>query len=458
MFENKKLLIGIGAGLFIVIIVVIILATRSGSSSGSGTQSTDLGPGKLTMWTPIDDPSVYEPYMEALNETDLTLTVVKKDPSTYEEELVDAIASGGGPDIYLIKNDWVPKHYKKISALASTETRYSSTVAEYKKMYPVAVANEMVGQKGDIFGYPLSSDPLVLYINKEIIRDVKKELSEAENGIDEATDEVLSNRPQNWDDFKQIVRLTTRKKGSTITQAGTALGTTGNIEKSEDILYLMMLQNGTKFVSSDGKSATFNLQQTTQKGSDVYPGTNALDLYTSFANPASDVYTWNESMPDAVDFFANGNMTMLIGYASNQDYIEQMNPNLEFDVVALPQVRQTLSPIGFMQYWAMTVNKNSQNVDLAWNLINYLTDSNQRSRYLSASKRNAIFVEDLESTDATKKIDGQVYKAKTVYKPDAAKYNKIMLKAIRDVTNSGQSTQSSLDDAARDITSLLGGN
>ena len=453
MFENKKLLIGIGAGLFVMIIVIVLVATKGKKPSIPGGGSQD-GPNSVTLWTPLEDPSVYDPFMEKLNDKKIKLNIIKKEPTTYKEDLVNAIASGSGPDIFLVKNDWVPQYYGLISPKGYQASSYSDSTKEYKAMYPSSVATEMVGPTGDIFGYPLSSDPLVLYLNKGMLSDLRRQMNASEAGMDSATDELLSKAPLTWDDFKQVVRLTTRKNGTDITQAGAALGTDNNIESAQDILYLMMLQNGTKFISSDGKSAIFQLQQKSQKGTDFFPGSSALDLYTSFANPSSDVYTWNMNMPNAVDYFSSGKLAMMISYASKENYIQQMNPNLDYEVAALPQVRQTLSPNGFMQYYAMTVNRNSKNSNLAWDVVALLCDPNNRSKYLSATGRNTIFTEDL-GTKKTNTIDGQIYSAKTVYKPDVVKYNNIFLKTIKDVTQGKLATQSSMENAARDITALL---
>lgn len=448
---NKKILFGvIGGVLFIAVICIALFATRT---KGNGS-SNNLGPGTVTLWTPLGDESAYAPYVEKFNEQDIVLNVVKKNPATYEEDLVNAIASNSGPDIFMIKNDWVPKHYQKISPILYEKSRYSDTVKDFKTMYPTAVANEMVGANGDIFGYPISSDPLVLYYNKGMMDDLKIELGKTDDGIDETTEALLSKAPTTWDDFDKVVKLLTRKNGTAITQAGTALGTSNNINDAQDILYLLMLQNGTNFVSADGKSAIFQLQQRSQRGDDYYPGTAALQFYTSFSNPASDVYSWNESMGNAIDLFSQGKVGMMIGYASRENYIKQMNPNLDYDIAPLPQVRQTSSPSGFMSYWAYTVNRNSKNSTLAWGVISTLTDQDFRQKYVEATERRPILTEDLDSKSAST-VEGQINLAKTVYKPDVLKYNTYMLKAISDVTHGGQRAQISLENAAKDITGLL---
>jgi len=56
---------------------------------------------------------------------------------------------------------------------------------------------------------------------------------------------------------------------------------------------LLMLQNQTKMISEDLGQASFNLPTKDSSGKDIYPGTKALDFYTSYSNPSSPNYTWN---------------------------------------------------------------------------------------------------------------------------------------------------------------------
>ncbi|MDO8513616.1 MAG: extracellular solute-binding protein [bacterium] len=455
MLENKKLLIGIGAGIFILIIVLVIVFTRkTGTNNNQNNGITDLGAGTVTLWTPIGDEAAYAPFIERLQDQDVVLNIVAKNPATYEDDLVNAIAAGQGPDIFLLKDDWVVKRYGMIYPIPYQKSRYSDTVKDFKNLYPSVVAQQMIGAKGDIFGYPISSDPLVLYTNRTIFDNLRMQLQSREEGIDEATDALMRRSPTTWDEFKTVSKMLTIKNGTLVSQAGAALGTDNNIESAQDILYLLMLQNGTQFASSDGKSATFQLQQKAQSGADWYPGTSALDFYTSFASPASDVYSWNESMPNATEYFIQGKLAMMVDYASRENYIKQMNPNLEYGVDPLPQVRQSLIPNGFMHYWAFSVNKNSKVGNLAWGVISVLMGENDRSKYLTASGRYPIMRDDLGSGGAGT-IEGQITRAKTIYKPDLDKYNTIMLKMINDATHSKQPLQSSIEAAARDITALL---
>jgi len=143
------------------------------------------------MWTPIGDKAAFAPFEQQLNDDqDVVLNIVEKDPATYEEDLVNAIASGTGPDIYYMRNDWVAKYHGLAKPIPFQTSKYSNTVKDYQKMYPQAVVNEMVDAKKNIYGYPMSADPLVMFINGDLFSTLRAQLIQSSNGIDDATDEA----------------------------------------------------------------------------------------------------------------------------------------------------------------------------------------------------------------------------------------------------------------------------
>src|SRR3989344_3373611 len=48
----------------------------------------------------------------------VSIKFVKKNIETYEDELVNALAAGTGPDLFSIHNDWLPKHWDKMAPAA----------------------------------------------------------------------------------------------------------------------------------------------------------------------------------------------------------------------------------------------------------------------------------------------------------------------------------------------------
>jgi ABC-type glycerol-3-phosphate transport system substrate-binding protein len=146
-----------------------------------------------------------------------------------------------------------------------------------------------------------------------------------------------------------------------VSLSGAALGTFDNIESAKALLTTLMLQNGNRIVGTDPSSGQFRslmaldnqaLQQTQQ----------ALGYYTSFANINAANYSWNEALPTAQDMFIAGDLGLYFGRASELPEIRRKNPNLDFDVTFLPQLRGTTRKATFGYMNGIAVSGQSSNV------------------------------------------------------------------------------------------------
>ena len=144
---------------------------------------------------------------------------VKNDPTAYERELLNALASGAGPDIAVIQNTWLNKHLNKFSPMPAGFIN----VDGFKNAFvDAASADLIVGNQ--IYALPFYADTLALYYNKTLFNNAG-----------------LVNPPKTWDDFNSAVKeLTTASEGGNIGRAGAALGTANNVNHSADILSLLM--------------------------------------------------------------------------------------------------------------------------------------------------------------------------------------------------------------------------
>ena len=168
--------------------------------------------------------------------------------------------------------------------------------------------------------------------------------------------------------------------------AGVALGTK-EIPYSQDILYLLMLQNETSILSGDSKLATFNLPKTTSTGANDNPGTRALEFYTSFADPNSENFCWDGSLGDAIDAFANGQVGMIFGYSSLQNTLLQKYPSLKYKKAFAPQLSEDAEKItDYAKFTAYGVSKFSKNPNISWNLVMTLVDDTSANSFNSANR------------------------------------------------------------------------
>lgn len=340
-------------GVFILFIIVAILIFSGAIKLGDkGNSATAGASGKVVMWGTIPKDSFTRTLSE-FNNTNKTFTVsyVQKSPETFNTELIEALASGVGPDMILLPSDLILRYSDKLVQIPFTslpERSFRDTFVSEADLY--------INSKG-IFGFPLTIDPMVMYYNRSMFESAG-----------------LATYPKNWDEVLADVPLLIKKDSNAIiTQNAVALGEFSNVTYAKDIIALMSLQRGGEMVSEDNRgilSSVFGKYS----GSQQDPAASALSFYTSFANPTNkDIYSWNKSFPQSRDQFIAGKLAMYFGYASDLFTIQSKNPNLDFDIATMPTLNATSSLSTFGKMTAVAVLKSSKNVTTAYVAGNLMT-------------------------------------------------------------------------------------
>lgn len=242
----------------------------------------------------------------------------------YEKDLLSALASGQGPDIFMIQNTWLPSFKDKIELAPGQITNER----EFRDNFADVAISDFLDE-GKIYAVPLSVDSLALYYNKDLFNA-----------------EGITSPPATWDEFNEDVKkLTKIDQNGNITQAGAAIGTAYNINRSTDILGLLMLQNGVPMVDEKKTGTKFE------------EGEKAWEYYTQFARSGSSVYTWNPTMHYSLDAFYEGTLAMMFNYSWHYTTIQSKNSKLNFDVASVPQLSSG-TPANYANYWGFAVSKN----------------------------------------------------------------------------------------------------
>lgn len=341
------------AGIIIVVIITIILLIWM------AFPSRDSYSVELEMWGPIDDSRLYEnlsrEYREA-NPFMRRVTYRKFLVDEYKEDLLDALAAGNGPDIFLIRNTWVPEFQDKIVPAPAELVNEATIGREF-----VNVVADDVLIEGSVYGVPLFVDSLALYYNKDL--------------FDFAG---ITQPPKTWSDLiRDSRKLTISDDREGLTQSGVALGTAENINSSTDILNALFLQMGTGLEHNRELSGV-NLGDA---------GRQAIDFYTQFSDVNASSYTWNIKKDYSIDAFGERGVAMMINYSWHYDTIKRKNSRLNFAVAPLPQF-EGLDPKNYANYWVFVVaeNKDADSVSVedrsradtirtqeAWQYLRYLT-------------------------------------------------------------------------------------
>lgn len=318
----------------------------------------------LEIWGLFDDSDVFSKIFDEYKKTNPnieSITYKKLSPDTYEKELLEALASEQGPDIFLVRNVWLREFADKLSPAPADIVNEKSV----KEQFVDVVDNDFVSD-GNVYALPLSVDSLALFYNKDIFNKAG-----------------LTYPPKNWEDFTEDVkRLTQIDEVGNIEQAGAAIGTGYNINRSVDILSLLLLQNNGKngIYNDDYDSIVFDSQESKA----------AFEFYTQFANSKSPFYSWNPRMHYSIDAFSEGNVAMMFNYSWQIPVLQSKSPKLNFAVSEIPQQKGAANKIGYANYWGFGVSKkqpqrlingpasalpvtNEARIQESWKLLKFMT-------------------------------------------------------------------------------------
>lgn len=334
MFKSSPfqiVLLAVFGGLAVAGVFIFALVVGGGNTSAVG---------QVTVWGTFDDARV-QAVIRAAAETDDRLTgvtYVRKDPATYQNDLINALASGTGPDLFFLRQDWAYHDAAKVMHIPSASlsaTQFANTFIDASAPF---LAND------GVIAVPLVADPLVLFWNKDLL---------AASG--------LTTPPRYWDEYLGLMqKLTVKSDSGELRKSGIALGEFQNVTDAKDILAALILQAGGAITTADGTGKLFSALSP-QQGSASQPGLAALRFYTSFADPSQDVYSWNRSLPDAMTAFAQGNVAFYIGHASRASLIKQTNPNLSFALAPIPQVRSAPKLVDTATVYGLAVPRTAKN-------------------------------------------------------------------------------------------------
>lgn len=434
---RQKILIGLGilAAVALVVVMLVVACTPKKKP----VQNTSESKITLTYWRLWDDSEVMAPLIEKYQKTHPNIQIEYKKLAfaEYERTLLEALAAGKGPDMFSIQNAWVPKYDDKIAPVP--EKVYATKDYE-KDFFPVAKFDSVIDNK--IFSIPYSIDTLALYVNNQLF-------DQADINAPPKTWQELTRKTDESGKPGMLQQLNVRQ-GNTFSQSAIAMGNNTAV-RSMDILSLLMLQFNTSMVNNEKNTAIFNLTQPVD-GKEIHLGTQALDFYTSFAQPNSTTYSWNDQMGDSVQAFVQNRVAYMLGYAYQVPTLERLKPDLNYQIVPAPQP-EGRDPVNFASYWTETVSKSSQHTEEAWKFIKWMSEPEQMREYNKAS--NTVPARrDMTAPSKLQVFYEQAPSAQSWYKGNAPKADIIFADMISQVLK-GEAPQQAIDNAANRETQVL---
>ena len=306
--------------------------------------------GSVTLWG-TEDFNTFQSFVGEVNalipdaNLRVKITYVKKTLENFYPDLVEALASGRGPDLILIPQDSIIRHLRKVYLIPYT------TIPERTFVDSFVQAGELFMTPWGVAGVPFSLDPLVMYWNRDIFNN-----------------QALSAPPKTWEEIASLsARLTQKDDSLNISQSIVALGEYRNVNHAKEILSLMAIQEGSTMATLSPDVAVLP-----SLGAGMV---SAVEYFIKFANPTAAEYSWNRSFNSARERFLSSNSALYFGFASEATDLRSRNPNLNFDVAFMPQFKGRSLRSTFAQIEAFAIIKNSPRGNDALRTIYALTNS-----------------------------------------------------------------------------------
>jgi multiple sugar transport system substrate-binding protein len=357
---------------------------------------------------------------------DIKINYLRNAKQDYRERLQSALARGEGPDIFRFHSTWVPMLKNELDPVPPSVMDAATFESAF---YPVIKSDLRSGT--DYLGLPLEIDTLALFYNEEIFQSAGK------------------TPPTTWDDLRTLASaLTVRDEQGKIKTAGAALGTTTNVDHWSDILALMMIQNGANLASP-----TDNLAK------------DALTYYTLFTLTDR---IWDATLPSSTLAFATGKLAMYFGFSWDVFEIKNINPDLVFKVVPVPQLSGT--NVNWASYWVEGVSKKSEKKEAAWEFMKYLSSREVMQKLYQAESQVRLFGEPYSRVEMADLVKADPMVAPFLQQASSAQswylasrtydngINDRMVKYFEDAVNSvndGEDPEKALTTAASGIAQLL---
>ena len=332
----------------LLLVGVGLFATYGGLLGGTNV-------GKVVMWGTADS-AVTNGFLEQLATEDKSFQDVnyaQKNPATYEADLINAIASGSGPDLVMLPQESILRFSDKIQPIPYGSVSQRTFLDSY-----IDEAALYLGDGGSA-ALPLLVDPLVMYWNRDLLSSA---------GVAEP--------PRYWNQLVSLApKLTKVDASKNISLSAVAMGQWVNIENAKALLAALFMQAGDPIVKNDADGTPQSVFGATPLGAPENPAQAALRFYTEFANPSKENYSWNRSLPKSFDAFTAGNLGIYFGFASELPRIAARNPSLRFGVAPLPQIEGNGIRLTYATLTGVVVPKNAANPSGALAIAIKLSDA-----------------------------------------------------------------------------------
>lgn len=390
--------------------------------------------GTVTLWGTYNKGSI-ENLIDDFNarNQDFEVKYAQKDSATFAQDLLEAIASGTGPDMFFLPDDLALQYANKIYTIPYA----SYPVASYKGAF--AGAGEVFLTSKGILAFPIVIDPMVMYYNKNILDS-----------------NSIAYPPADWEEFTdQAVKITKKNADKQILNSAVGFGQYTNITGAKDILATLFMQIGNNIVKeTNGVFGSVLNQQISKFGTPE----NVVSFYISFADPSKTNYVWNKSFPNSREYFISDSSAFYFGHASELSLLVNKNPNLNFSLTSVPQIKGSNLKTTSAHTTGIAVTSFSKNLNSALTVAGLMATTDFADKFAKAVG-GAPARRDLLATVPADEFSSTIYSSalfsRSWLDPSARDTDNIFRAMIEGAFSNNRSPKDVLEEASGRIELLL---
>lgn len=319
--------------------------------------------GSVTIWGTADAKAFYamiRPLYET-NESYRGIKYVQKDARNFDDEVLNALAEGVGPDLFFLPHEQIVAYRSKLEPIPYENFPRTDFQSRYIDGAEVFALND------GVYAFPVAVDPLMLYWNKDIL----------------ATYNFLT-PPTTWESMVNdyVPTLVNRDFSRTIIRSPLAFGEYRNVTNAFSVISMLLIQGGSAMVTE--KTDGYLLQLDKLREGNGYPFLNALTFYTNFANPSNPLYTWNRTQDNDKQEFLGETLVFYFGKGSEAKTIAAQNPNLNFGIAEVPQGAAATNRRTYGSFYGLALLRSAKNKAGAYTVMSELSSAANSQSFANA--------------------------------------------------------------------------
>jgi len=340
---RTQLLIFIGVAILLLIAGSLIF----------GRKPAEPAPATLELWGIGDDAEVWDQIIRQFSSEKPYITVryTRFDQDRFEETLINRLAEGRGPDVFILPNTLAKKHKDKVYVLP--QDFFGVRPRDFKEIFADISAEDLITFDNQILGVPLFIDSLALYYNK-----------------DQFNSAGIAVLPRTWDELAEAAKkITKRNAAGDIIRSAIALGSFQNIEHAYEIVVGMFIQRN----EIEDQGLAREAEET-------------LRFYASFSEQGGKNFTWTPRLRHSINSFAEEASAMMVGFSEDLQRIKARNAHISVGIAPLPQFADT-KDAAYGRYFFASVSRATKSPQAAWELLLFLASKEGAKKYSELTGR-----------------------------------------------------------------------